>query len=335
MRQSLFILFSLLCCCGIMAQGGYKTQPVEYSNHKISDSLLVLDCPQMTIKPQVLLQKTNRNFSHSLNVHFTPKDSISKEFLIITTPLLWSSLEKEIRTYAEDIHAIHGYGILVEVVTDATPQQLKSIIVGYGEFLCGAIFIGTFETCWFETSNDFNEENTYRRWPCDLYFMDLDGQWIDEDNNGIYDKRFGNTAPEIFIGRISGEGMASYEDEFFLIKKQLQKSHDFWWKASSHPSDTILNYINSSWNSSFLPQQMSNIFCNSIVHDIRSGNDTIFSKEDYLNRLNSRTYGFTYLAAHSSPSTHYFDDGVILSPKILFFSVVLHAIGNIMEMVHI
>ena len=277
----------------------------------IDDSLLRIHHPEVAIKP-TYTYKTPRVFTHTLEFQYTRKNNRMSNYLIITTLDLFRNLGNEIKTYAEDVHAIYGYGVYVETTSNATPEQLKSLILNYKEDLCGVFFIGNLGECMYEISNDHNKYG-YRQWPCDLFFMDLDGEWIDTDGNGIYDQHTGNIAPDIFFGRLSAVGLESLGDEEDLIRTQLKKSHDFWWKSSFHGADRVLNYIDNDWNKSFLPGSISAIFASNEVDDIRYiyNSTHTFSPTDYLARLSKNEYGFTHLAAHSSPTQHQFTNGYV------------------------
>jgi hypothetical protein len=224
------------------------------------------------------------------------------------------------RTYAEDVHTIYGYGIYLETVDNATPEQLKSLILGYYDNLYGVLLIGNLPECLFEIEKDYGDRYSYgyRKWPCDLFYMDLNGSWADTDINGIYDTHNGDVAPDIIFGRLSAVGLSSLGNEIALIRKQLQKSHLFWWKSSFHSADVALNYVYKDWLHRFNASYLSSVFPVGTVDDIRDVIGSPFSKSDYLYRLSLPQYGFVHLAAHSSPSHHNFYEsgGSINLPEI-------------------
>ena len=274
----------------------------------IDDSLLKASRPDLSIKPFRKSSKyNNRTYSHIQKYSFSPNDSSKHNYLIITTFSLIDSLSKEIRTYAEDVHAIYGYGVYVEATENATPEQLKSLIVSYQNKLCGVIFIGSLGEAFFETDNDYGRYG-YTYWPCDLYFMDLDGNWVDNDGNGIYDEHTGNQAPDIFFGRLSGEGLSIIGTEVDLIRMQLHKSHSFWWNSSYNVADTTLNYVYLDWIFEHIPNYPALVFQGAKYDDVRMNMNLSYSATDYKSRLNQSKYGFTHLAVHSSSFTHDFLD---------------------------
>jgi len=280
----------------------------------IDDSLLIVDCPNVAMKPTY---RVNRNgpFSHVFYSHITPNNTLLPEYLIIVEKNIFLSLTKEIKTYAEDVHAVFGYGIILEYVENPNPDSLKTLIVNYQNNLCGVFLIGDMGECYFEAQNDYGKYG-YRIWPCDLFFMDLDGIWTDSDSNGVYDTHSGNVAPEIFLGRLSTAGLSSYGNEADLIRRQLKKSHDYWWKTSYHAQSTTLNYIDKSWISWFPASTIKKVFSTLAISDVRYSYDPNFSVSDYLSRITSNIYGFTHLAAHSSPLRHAFTNNYIYNNQI-------------------
>ena len=305
MKYYIISLLSMLCLIGY-------SQTTETPQHEtlpdsrlfeIDQEMLCSDFPAATIKPLSQTNRTRANYTHSLKLHYTPNTAQKPNFLVVTTKLLYDSLANEIKTYAEDIHAIYGWGVYVEMVENANSAQLKALISGYQSNLHGVLFLGDLEECMFEIENDYNATPpAYRIWPCDLYFMDLDGVWADTDNNGVFDQHTGNTNPEIIFGRLSAKGLLSMGDEVTLIRKQLAKSHNFWWKSSFHTANTALNYLHKSWRYNFPSQQISPVLPSGYVDDIRSGVNPAYSKSDLLARLAQNKYGFTHLALHSTPT---------------------------------
>lgn len=297
----------------------YSESIFDGSIFHIDDSLLIVTWPNAGVKP--ITRFVNRDpFSHNLRLHFTPDNASLPYYLIIVRNSLYNSLSYEIKTYAEDAHAIYGYGIYVETVQYPTPEDVKSLIISYSNNLCGVFFIGDVSECFYEISNDYGKYG-YRNWPCDLYYMDLDGIWTDSDSNGIYDEHSGNVAPDIFLGRLSTVGLSSLGNEVDLIRRQLKKSHDYWWKSSDHTSNTVLNYIDYDWNDMFYAYDISPVFSSGNVTDIRYYDPSYFisnfSVPDYLSRISNITYGFTHLSAHSSPVYHEFTNGYIHTSDII------------------
>lgn len=283
---------------------------MDGSIFELDDILLDSVYPEASIKPTDI-PVTNNNYSHSLKLHYTANNPNTPDFLIITPQSLYDSIHKEIKTYAEDLHTIYGFGIYIETVENENAGLLKSLINNYQKNLYGVFLIGDLSECMFEIEKDYNNNvYGYKKWPCDLFYMDLNGNWSDTDTNGVLDTHIGDVAPDIVFGRLSATGLSSLGSEVSLIRKQLHKSHNFWWKSSFHSADTVLNYIYKDWLHRFQSNYIASVFSTGLVDDIRNVSGSPFSKSDYLNRLSLSQYGFVHLAAHSSPTLHTFkEDG--------------------------
>lgn len=319
MYMKLYLAFVLAFVISIRTNANTIQQyPIEDDKSdmfKVDDSLLIAVYPDACVKP-TRRKYNNRTFSQVLHTRITPNNALCPEYLIIVEKNLFLSLTNEIKTYAEDVHAVYGYGIFLVYVENPNPESIKSLIVGYQNNLCGAFLIGNIGESLYEVQND-HDQYGYKNWPCDLFFMDLDGVWIDSDSNGIYDTHSGNVAPDIFLGRLSAAGLSPYESEENLIRRQLKKSHDYWWKTSYHVQNTTLNYIDVDWEDGwFDPNDIKNVFSTQNITDVRYSAGPNFSPSDYLSKISSITYGFTHLAAHSSPIHHIFTNGDIYNYQV-------------------
>ena len=92
-------------------------------------------------------------------------------------------------------------------------NRVYNYYLKHGCDFLGAVFVGDLPYMLFEVENPWSfriEMNkTYKLpflgsevFPCDLYFMDLDGAWTDSDGDGALDIHDGDVRPEIFIGRL-------------------------------------------------------------------------------------------------------------------------------------
>jgi hypothetical protein len=120
----------------------------------------------------------------------------------------------------------------------------------------GALFIGQIQSAWFQVRKD--HDSTYDEWPCDLFFMDLDGEWRDDSiragigglgQDDIYESHTGDVAPEIYVGRLMPSGLTSsstgelYRDK---IRMYLAKAHAFRTNRLRLP-DKALFFLDDPW----------------------------------------------------------------------------------------
>ena len=245
-------------------------------------------------------------YAHSNVLNIIPNNLQSGNVLLIVNSSIYPNLESHIIRYAEDVHFSYGYGVDVEIVENENYTDVKDLIVSYSSNLIGVVLIGKIDAAYYEIENDYGEDG-YRSWPCDLYYMDLNGQWIDSDNNGIYDQHTGNVQPEIFVGRMMADKMGNLIDELTGLRQFLDRDHLFW-TANIRPIEyTAMAYINKDWVSySPMSEHIKCLYGASSTNIITLYNTTNFGKLDYQNQLLD-SYDFVQLAAHSSPINHRFD----------------------------
>jgi hypothetical protein len=110
--------------------------------------------------------------------------------------------------------------------------------------LGGAILIGDLPIAMYEYDGE--------RFPCDLYFQDLDGVWEDSDNDSYLDKHTGDVIPEIWIGRLLTSKLTSLHEgrtEASLLNDYFDKNHAYrTGQLSITPRGLV--YVDDDWTSS-------------------------------------------------------------------------------------
>lgn len=249
---------------------------------------------------------------------------------IYVNSTIYNSIDSELNQYQKDIES-EGYQVNLVNWSNSNPAILKSNINNsYHQYnLKGAIFIGKMPFVYGRYSDDYGY---YRVFPCDLYFMDLDGNWSDtvtyigyydidqnEHNNGT-----GDWTPEIWLARINPNSMnytnvnytSSYENYF-------DRNHKYHQGISVKRNKALL-YIDDDW--SFWSSDWLNAFkaYNSTQTNCYYNNPTT-TAQSYMNNLTITVgaYDFVHLLVHSSQHNHLFgpsgdgSDGTINYQNIL------------------
>jgi len=233
-----------------------------------------------------------------------PKLKLPKVLVIVETSI-YSAIRTEIERYVE---AVKGYGYDVKLFKSSggTPENLKSFIKKKKKNLIGCVFVGWLPTAWYEVEDDFQQYG-YAEFPCDLFFMDLDGKWEDSDSNGKYDSHSsgkGDCKPEIFIGRIDSKKMTGKENK--ILKKYFNKNNKYW-SGKINLKEYGLTYTEDDWEKYYYFRHDISYLYDSSYQDIAAP-DT--NRNDYLNkRLKKNKYEFIQLACHSYPGGHSFTRG--------------------------
>ena len=147
--------------------------------------------------------------------------SSSKSISLLVNQLLYLNIKSAINEYILDLQA-EGYSVHLQTITDGNPEEIKQWIIERYKTGCeGFVFMGDITAAWAEVSGSV--------FPCDLFYMDLDGNWEDQDYDGdfeIHTEGNGDMGPEVFIGRIYAQSL-NYEKEEIMVNNYLSKVHGY------------------------------------------------------------------------------------------------------------
>ncbi len=228
--------------------------------------------------------------------------------LLLVADYVASPLVAELTQFQADLIS-EGWNVEMQTMSGGTAADMKTIITNTTS-IDGVIFIGFLPNAWFEEDYWAPEE-----FPCELYFMDLDGNWSDSDSNGLLDTHTGDVAPEIWAGRIDAHA-ADFGSELLMLKDYFQKNH-LYRTGVLTPPVRALAYNDDDWNS-YTDAGLNAIYGSSNVTVVNSSSQTTAS--NYLTRL-EQGFEFVHLMAHSSPWGHTFKipsgmGGTVMAPEI-------------------
>ncbi|UCF49139.1 MAG: hypothetical protein JSU91_05165 [Thermoplasmatales archaeon] len=219
--------------------------------------------------------------------------SSTKSISILVDQLLFLNIKSSIDEYISDLQA-EGFFVHLQKIIGGTPQEIKDWVTErYNAGSEGFVFIGDITAAWAEVSGSV--------FPCDLFYMDLDGNWEDEDSDGDYEIHTsgeGDMGPEVYVGRIYADSL-TYDSEANMINEYLSKVHAYrigelsqTWKS--------LEYIDEDWYD-------MDVFLRYIYGEDVTRFDSGFNTtaEGYLNQLNFGQH-FVQVCAHSYSAGHHF-----------------------------
>ncbi len=319
-------LFLLGICCDLFAQSSDSTLMFLFNNNDLTTPI---DNERYFTAP-------SESFTHAqlMDLPASNQAELLHKVLIIVDSSLYSVLNYEINRYAYDIHYVYGCNVIMEQINSETCQDIKGLIIYYHNNLDGCVLIGDIVPAFYETDKDYASPNSYDsiNWPCDLYYMDLTGNWTDINHNNIFDTYTGDKRPEIFLGRISTSNMGNLIGEIEGIRLYLKKNHNYWIGHRHINKKYALSYTNKDW---VKPNQINvtNNFRHSISalygsnnyeHIDERANSDVFGKTDYRQRLQNEKYEFIQLASHSRDTAHFnfgqYND-TILGNEVFSYSI--------------
>ncbi len=242
----------------------------------------------------------------------------------------YPSLAADLVLYIADLQN-DGYRVSLYLVRGGGPEDYRNFFKSHlAEGLVGVI--GDPPAAWFEMKDDFYGSTEF---PTDLYYMDLDGEWLDTDGNSILDTHRGNTNPEIWLSRTTVGSLSPLGDEVSLLKDYFKRNHEWRqnWLAYKDSQRRAMTYVENDWQS-FGPAIKRDL--EQIYPDVDLFSDPMATTAtDYVQRI-QEDYEFVTVWAHGNVGTQVFGpepwsylytaDLLNIQPKGYFYN--LFSCGN-------
>lgn len=207
-----------------------------------------------------------------------------------------------------------GWTAALVAARGTAPESLRAFLQAERDSgLVSAVLIGNLPVAWFQMLNDFNNRGVndgYEEFPCDLYFMDLDGTWLDTlerhgsldslvpGEDGKFDTHTGDVGPEIGVSRMYVHRLSNGEAR---LRAHLERSHA--WRSGTLPSSgRALTYIDDDWSLWAPGWDQSHglvYFDRTAVWDPETTKAV-----DYRDRIRTMPLESVLLCAHSWPGGH-------------------------------
>ncbi|MCD6328384.1 hypothetical protein J7M28_12655 [bacterium] len=230
----------------------------------------------------------------------------SGRILVLVNSKLYPQIEANLQVLAVDINA-EGFSVVLAQATFETPQDLRASLVEAWESdegLAGCLLIGDFPVPWFCIYGDTPGEDD-EDFPCDLYYEDLDGEFIDTTADGMFDEHTdgsGDVMPDIFLGRLTASPLTLF-DEAEHVNRYLLRNHEYRTGQLDVPPHRALLFIDDDWadSASWWEDAVGRLYDDiKVITDVRRTN-----AEEYSKQL-SEGYEWIDVMVHSGPEAHYF-----------------------------
>jgi peptidase C25-like protein len=214
--------------------------------------------------------------------------------ILIDSAIYKDQIITDIDQYIQDLDD-EGFTISsMSKISGGNPDEIKQWIKNqYNLGSTGFVFIGDVPVAWAEVSES--------QFPCDLFYMDLDGSWIDTNQDGIYDTHssgIGDMGPEVYVGRLYASTL-HWADEKEMLSDYFDKIHRYRTGELTQPWKG-LEYIEEDWYN-------MDVYLNMVYNGNISHHDYGYrtTAEDYLEKLEEGQH-FVQVCAHSFPGGHHF-----------------------------
>ncbi|MBN1575830.1 MAG: hypothetical protein JW913_04715 [Chitinispirillaceae bacterium] len=235
--------------------------------------------------------------------------SAVKKILVLANKTLYADAiaKEKIDRYIDDVRNGHGCTVVLETLEGGKPADIKAVIKEHYDNggLDGAVQIGKLPAPWYESDND-PTTGAYDDYTCDLYFMDLDGQWGDANNNGEFDSHIAGTGTlgiEIFYGRVDCTTMGSYGTEIDLLSEYMDKLHNYY-LGNVPLNPAALGYLDYDWRTS--DNHLKEIYPASGSNELIrwTATNPPVNKSDYLNNRLQKNYSALQMWCHAGYNAH-------------------------------
>ncbi len=209
-----------------------KVRNLEYNGAPIVD---------MNFPIQTLIFKSikQRRPAFNSNEHYLKTYSTCKfpqgKMLVILPQSLWASLKSVINRYVIDV-AREGYFAEVHTVENAAAPNIKQLI---NSRPCkGVLLVGNVAPAFYKHENS--------KFPCDLYYMDKNGGWQQENGEAnTFKNHTGDVDPEIWLGRLftpTDEG-----NDIHMLQEYFNRNHSYR-TGGKAPRRDALAFVDDDWS---------------------------------------------------------------------------------------
>ncbi len=223
------------------------------------------------------------------------------DILICVNQSLYPQIQTSLDQYTADLTA-EGYTVTAYTTEGGTPEDFRSFLQGqYGAGMDGCLLIGDLPVPWFEAY--WPDDSTYEEFPCDLYYMDINGIFLDTDFNGRYDSHTGNVTPEIWLGRLTASPLTmDGANEVTLLENYFTKNHLY--RTGEMPlNQRALVYIDDDWVpwSTTWDENVGEAYDDRVFY-----NDEWMTFDAHYKARLPESYEFIQVCVHSWPGGHAF-----------------------------
>ncbi len=232
---------------------------------------------------------------------------------VIVESSIYNAISASLSTYIDDL-AEMGFSNTVITFSGNAEDLRNTLVTLYNEpeSLIGAVLIGDLPYVIYEMNQDWGYGSEYEDFACDLYFMDMDGEWLDELNdgavqpdNGKLDIWLDDNGLEIWVSRMRTDNLSSLGSETDLLNNYFARNHALRINLLNN-SLTGLVYNDDDWDYMAVDDRdnLELVFGSGNVVTVSDPEAT--TADDYINQRLTANYHLDLIRSHGSPSGHGF-----------------------------
>ncbi|MBN1211298.1 MAG: hypothetical protein JXA92_01865 [candidate division Zixibacteria bacterium] len=227
------------------------------------------------------------------------KDGDSGKCCLVVNDSLYPLIQTSLNQYIADLTA-EGYEVEVHTSSGGTAQTFRQFLQSlYAEGMEGCVLIGDLPVPWYEAEC----WESHDEFPIDLYYMDLDGVFLDIDTDGLLDSHGGNVESDIWFGRLTPSTLTfTGKNQVTLLQNYFTKNHLYRTGQMARYRRALV-YIDDDWEP--FDQSWSNNVGEAYPDRTLVSDPFTTWDSDYENRL-PENYESILVCVHSWPQGHAF-----------------------------
>ncbi len=241
-------------------------------------------------------------------------DGSAGRICVVVHSNVYDALGAGLSQYQADLEN-EDYVPLVYRYDSGSATNLRNYLAGlYAEAasLAGAVLVGEIPYIIYEMNQDWGEGGgvEYEDFPCDFFYMDLNGRWSDFTNAppfsaGKYDSWSGDTNLEIWVSRLKAANLSPLGTETFLLNNYFAKDHAYR-DRTLVPDRRALVYVDDPWWNmvTYDADYLSRVYGD--LHARTVFDEETTSARDYMTNHMTANYELMFVRAHGSHSAHAF-----------------------------
>ena len=239
----------------------------------------------------------------------TQEDAFTGRICFVIENTAYAAISNNFHIYLTQVQQ-SGFTPLVYTYSSGTATELRNYLISlYNEpaSLVGAEFIGDIPYIIYEMIQNWGDGDEYEDFPCDMFFMDMDGNWADslnsgsvQANNGKYDTWTGNTDIEIWVSRLKTRNLTSLGSETSILTNYYARNISYRRGLLNRSAGALL-YNDDDWWTMMSSDQYYAEQLYSNVTTVSATETT--TATDYKSRIPT-SYEFIQTRSHGYPGGH-------------------------------
>ena len=246
----------------------------------------------------------------------TPRPPPTETVAIVVESALYAGVSAAVTQYRTDLNN-SGYNTILYTSFINNHTVFRSLLnqwyITYPNFV-GAVIIGRlpFAQFYHPAAGQFVAETFI----CDLFLMDLDGNWYDTGMPGhaagVYDVHNASGGadilPEIFIGRIDPLSISAWDTPTNYINAYLGRAHTYR-TGGLQRQNRALMYVDDDWSGYWAGVWNNDLGLAYSTRTFIETPTTWTNATDWVNNRILQNYQWGHICVHSWPTSHVFGPG--------------------------